>query len=174
MEREWPFVPLMLPTSLSMQWLGMTLVSPGIFVTICTPLQRSQDSSNWYLCHLPPKKWKRVKNICQATFFFFFLFLKISASLYNKIHWKETWWKTIQSFPAVFLNHLDAGSHFYGSLFPCTSCPLSWKKQLLEKAGVHPIPMGLCPSRQERRGTFGKWELLLLKREPSPAPANVQ
>lgn len=161
-----------LQVCLSMQWLGMgrTLLSPGVFITIYKPLQRSQDSSGIYLIS-HQKNEKGLRTFARQLFFL--LLKKISASLY-KIHGRETWWTTTQPFPVVFLNHSGAGSYFYGSLFPCTSCPLSWKKQLLEKAGFHPIPMGLCPSRQEGRGTSWQWELLLLKREPPPAPANVQ
>lgn len=62
-------------------------MSPGVFVTIYTPLQRSQDSSGIDVIP-PPKNERGLRTFARQLFFL--LLKKMSASLYNKIHGKET------------------------------------------------------------------------------------
>lgn len=92
----------------------------------------------------------------QLFFFFYFWGRSLPASLYNKIHVKETWWTTIQSFPGVFLNHLDAGSHFSVSLFPST------------------VPVFLCSEKTIARGfTPSPWAFVLPDRR-AEAPSGYE
>lgn len=88
-------------------------------------LWRSQDSSSSYFHHPTPKKVKEGKENFPDSFFFFLL-NKFSTSLYNKIHRKETRWTKMQTFPVLFLNHLDHRSSSLQFLVPLYWLSLGW------------------------------------------------